>query len=164
MAFDAYLKIDGIDGEAGDSKHESWISLTSFSNGMHQSEGGSGVQAGGLTGGRVDISDMQFTKILDASTPKLIEACTTGKIHDKATIELCAATGDQHTFMKYELTKVLVSSVSYSGTGGAELRPMEQITLRFSEIKWEYTPFDDAGKAGDAVRAGWSLKEGKQVS
>ena len=34
MAFDAYLKIDGIPGEALDSKHKDWIEITSYSFGV----------------------------------------------------------------------------------------------------------------------------------
>ena len=34
MAFDAFLKIDGIPGESTDDKHKDWIEILSFDFGM----------------------------------------------------------------------------------------------------------------------------------
>ena len=34
MAFDAFLKIDGIPGESTDDKHKDWIEVLSFDFGM----------------------------------------------------------------------------------------------------------------------------------
>ncbi len=103
-------------------------------------------------------------KMLDQSSPKLVEACATGKHIPEATVELCSASGEKHTYMKYTLKDVLVSSVQNSGASGGDLRPTESVTLRFSEIVWEYTPFDNKGKAGTPVRTGWSLETNKLVS
>ena len=42
MAFDAFLKVDGIPGESTDDKHKDWIEVLSFNHGVSQPAGGSG--------------------------------------------------------------------------------------------------------------------------
>ena len=37
MAFDAFIKIDGIEGESTDGKHPEWIEILSFGSGHSQS-------------------------------------------------------------------------------------------------------------------------------
>ena len=41
MAFDTFVKIEGIAGESTDDKHKDWIELLSFSHGMSQPVSGS---------------------------------------------------------------------------------------------------------------------------
>lgn len=36
MAFDAFLKIDGIPGESTDDKHKEWIEIASYRQGVSQ--------------------------------------------------------------------------------------------------------------------------------
>ena len=36
MAFDAFIKIDGIDGESTDEKHSDWIEVIKFGPGVKQ--------------------------------------------------------------------------------------------------------------------------------
>ena len=51
MAFDTYIKIDTVDGEATQAKHEKWIEIYSFSWGAsNPTTVGSG--SGGLAGGQ----------------------------------------------------------------------------------------------------------------
>ena len=37
----AYIKFDGVDGEAQDKDHKGWSDIMSFSQGLHQPGGGS---------------------------------------------------------------------------------------------------------------------------
>ena len=70
MATDAFLKIDGIDGESTDKKHKNWIEILSYSHGMSQpSSIASGT--GGLTAERVSMSDFSVMKVLDKASPTL---------------------------------------------------------------------------------------------
>src|SRR4051794_17608184 len=82
--FDAFLKIEGIDGESADSKHKGEIQLESFS--WSESQTGSSTEGGGLGGGKVSMQDIHFTKKVDKSTPKLMLACASGEHIKKATL------------------------------------------------------------------------------
>ena len=68
MAADAFLKVDGIDGESTDANHTNWIELTSFSTGMSQPVSTSSA-TGGRTAERVNIGDIVVTKTVDKASP-----------------------------------------------------------------------------------------------
>ncbi len=51
MAFDAFLKIDGIPGESSDENHKDWIELTSFKHGLNQPASATASSAGGRYSG-----------------------------------------------------------------------------------------------------------------
>lgn len=162
MAVDVFLKIDGIDGESTDDKHKKWIEIQAFNHSVYQPVSApSGT--GGRTGGRADFADMAVSKTMDLATPSLYFHCTTGKHIPKVEIECCLATGDKHTFMKYTLENVIISSVSSSGSSGDEARPSEQLTFAYGKITWEYTPIDHAGRPGAAQKKAWDLEENKQM-
>ena len=88
MAFDAFLKIDGIPGESTDDKHKDWIEVLSFSHGVSQRASGSASTAGGATAERADFADFSIVKALDKASPKIFEASATGKHLKAVTVEL----------------------------------------------------------------------------
>ncbi len=55
MAFDAFLKIDGIPGESTDDKHKDWIEITSYSQAIHQPASSTASSVGGASAERVNI-------------------------------------------------------------------------------------------------------------
>ena len=44
--------------------------------------------------------------------------CAKGQHIPKVELELCLATGDKHTFLKYTLEDVIISSVAPAGASG----------------------------------------------
>jgi len=160
MASDVYLKIEGIDGESTDDAHADWIELLSFNHGVSQMVSAAS-STGGRTGGRADFQDFSVVKEVDKATPDLNLHCCNGKHIPKIEVECCLATEDKHTFLKYEMEDVIVSSISCGGGGGGT-KPTESVTFAFGKIKWEYTPIDDTGKPGAAVDRTWDLEANKQ--
>ena len=77
MALDLFLKLDGIDGEAQDSKHQDEIDVLSYTWGMTQS--GTTHMGGGSGSGKVDVQDLGIVKFVDRSTPAIHKHCTTGQ-------------------------------------------------------------------------------------
>ena len=73
MAFDAFLKIDGVPGESTDDKHKDWIEVLSFNFGESQPSSATASSAGGATTERVNFQDFGVVKHIDKSTPKLDE-------------------------------------------------------------------------------------------
>lgn len=163
MAVDMFLKIDGIDGESTDDKHKKWIEIESFNHSVSQPVSAAS-RTGGRTGGRADFADVAVTKTIDMATPSLYLHCSSGKHIPKVELEFCLAIGDKHTFMKYTLEDVIVSSVSPSGTSAADgAKPGEQVTFAYGKITWEYTPIDNAGRPGASQRKAWDLEANKQM-
>ena len=73
MAFDGYIQIAEIPGEALDEKYNKWIEITSYSFGVSQSTSATASSSGGATSGRTTVSNFTFTKYLDSASCKLME-------------------------------------------------------------------------------------------
>ena len=74
MAFDTFIKIDGIEGESTDDKHAGWIEVISFDSGVSQRTSATASSAGGGSAERADFDDFSFVKQLDKASPKLAMA------------------------------------------------------------------------------------------
>lgn len=165
MAFDAFLKLDGIPGESTDDKHKDWIEILSFSHGMSQPASGTRSSAGGATAARVNIQEFHVTKFIDKASVKITEVCCSGKHIPKVQIELCRAGGDKHLkYMEYKLADVIVSSQNSGGSAsGSEDIPVEEISFSFGKIEWTYTQQKPDGTAAGQVAAGWDLAKNTKV-
>jgi type VI secretion system secreted protein Hcp len=93
MAFDAFLKIDGVDGESQDSRHQGEIELLSFSWG--ESQAGNVAHGGGGGAGKVSMQDFHFTMRLSKASPKLMLSCASGQHIKSAVLTLRKAGGEQ---------------------------------------------------------------------
>ena len=107
------------------------------------------------TRGEVTLGDVVVVKELDKSSPKLAESALVGKIFPKVEFQLASSSG---TYLKYELTNVMVTS--YSISGDADDRPTEEVSLNFEEIKVTYTEMDSAGNKKGNVEYSWKVEEG----
>jgi type VI secretion system secreted protein Hcp len=158
--FDAFLKIEGIEGESADTKHKGEIDIHSFSWGA--SNAGTFASGGGGGAGKVNMQDFHFTMNVNKASVKLMLACAGGD-HIKSSILTCRKAGkDQQEFFKVTFSDVLVSSFQTGGNGGATL-PMDSISLNFAKAEWEYKEQKADGTLGGAIKAGWDLKLNKKV-
>jgi type VI secretion system secreted protein Hcp len=165
MAFDAFIKIEGIPGESSDDKHKDWIEVLSFSYGVSQKSSGAASTGGGASAERADFADFSIVKTLDKSSPKLFEACALGKHLKTVTIELCRAGGDKVKYMEYKLENCIVSSFRPGGSAaGGETLPLEEVAFNFGKIQISYTQQKrEDGSGGGQVAAGWDLQANKKV-
>ncbi|PYD12923.1 MULTISPECIES: Hcp family type VI secretion system effector [Pseudomonas syringae group] len=157
MAFDAYLKIDGIPGEALDAQFKDWIEMENFDLGASQSASVTATSAGGATSGRARMSDLFFRKTVDKVTPKLHEACCSGKHFKEVTLAVNRAGTDKLKYLEIVLEEVIISSVSLNGNGDVEGGfPTETVRLNYGRIKMTYTQQKRAdGQGGGQVVGGW---------
>ncbi len=142
----AFVKFDGVDGEAMDKDHDKWIEVESVSARMDLAPA-SVAGAGGAVS-RADLAHDTFilTKWVDKSSPKLAEAACNGKVFPKVEIDMAASYGGSRaTYLKYELQNVRITSYSVGGATGSTDRPMEEIALNFGKVKVTYT--EDGGKS-----------------
>ncbi|HEX6750893.1 MAG TPA: type VI secretion system tube protein Hcp [Longimicrobium sp.] len=159
MPFDAFLKIDGIDGESTRSGFEKQIELLSFSLGAHNSTTVGSAGAGGGAG-KASVSAFNCLKATDAASPQLFQACCSGKHIAKVVVTLRKAGGDSPVdYLKYEFEKVYIASVQWSGTSGGDNRPTESLGLAFGKVTVTYTPQSDTGATGSPVVASWDVQK-----
>jgi type VI secretion system secreted protein Hcp len=162
MAFDAFLKIDGIPGESTDDKHKDWIEVLSFNHGLSQPAAAIS-SGGGRAAERCQHQNFSIAKVMDKASPKLALNCCNGAHIKEAKLELCRATGDKQKYMEYKLTDVIVSSYSPGGASqGGETIPLEQVSFNYGKIEWTYTETDHkTGKPKGDVKAHWDLTTNK---
>lgn len=163
MAFDCFLKIDGVPGECTDDKHKDWIEILSYSHGVSQVGSGSVSSGGGRTAERVDHADFSIVKTLDKASPKLALACCDGTHIKEIKMQLCRAGGDKQKYMEYALSDVIVSSVRPGGSAQAgEALPLEEVSFNYGKIEWIYTEIDhQSGRPKGDVNAHWDLLTNK---
>lgn len=158
MAFDAFLKIEGVDGESTRSGFEKHIELLSFSWGASNTAvvGSSGAGGGA---GKASVSSFRCLKATDSASPPLFQACCAGKHFPKAKVTLRKAGGDSPVdYLVYEFEKVYIDSVQWSGSSGGDDRPTESLGISFGKVTVTYTPQSDTGATGSPVVASWNLQ------
>ena len=154
----AYIKFDGVDGESKAAGNEKWSDLESFGQAIHKS--GSGATGAARRRGTVLLDDIQCSKLMDKSSPKIAEAVCLGKVFPKVEIHVKTSTTGtgREPYYKYELVNVMVTS--YHVSGGSQDKPHENFSLNFEEIKVVYTEMDEKGSKKGDVKYGWKVEEG----
>jgi type VI secretion system secreted protein Hcp len=154
---DYFLKLDGIQGESPDKTHKNEIEIESFSWGATQT--GTARAGGGMGAGKVQMQDFHFVKRIDKASPKLMLVCANGD-HIKSAVLVCRKAGkEQQEYLKITFSDLLVSSYQTSGSGGADVLPMDQISLNFSKVEYEYKEQKADGTLGGAIKAYYDLKQ-----
>ena len=133
MAYDVFLKLDGIQGESTDEQHPGWIEILNYDMDVGQTVSRTASSAGGATAERA------------------------GTHFDTITLELCRAGGDKLRFMQYTFTNCMLTSLFTAGD--AEF-PEDDVAFNYGQIQWRYTLQQRAGGwAGGNIAAGWSLEK-----
>ncbi len=154
---DYFLKIDGIQGESQDKTHKNEIEIESFSWGANQT--GTGSHGGGMGAGKVQMQDFHFVMRINKASPKLMLACSNGE-HVKNAILTCRKAGkEQQEYLKITFTDLLVSSYQTGGSGSSDVVPMDQISLNFTKVEFEYKEQKPDGTLGGAVKAFYDMKQ-----
>ena len=159
MAFDAFIKIDGIEGESTDDQHPGWIEIIAYRSGhsMPISKRTSSTQ--GATLGRVNFNTFTFSKLIDKSSPLLLSACAAGTHINEITVELCRAGTDKVKFIKYKFKNSLISSVLTSSGDPNNGFPVELVKIAFGKIEWCYRQQNRSGGwALGHIAAAWDLQ------
>jgi len=156
---DYFLKIEGIEGESADAKHKNEIDIESWSWG--ESQTGSHSAGGGGGAGKVHMQDFNFVMRMNKASPKLMLACANGQHIPKAVLTMRKAGKDQQEYAKITLEDLLVSSFQTGGSAKGDIVPLEQISLNYSKIEFEYKEQKPDGTLGGATKAGWNVKENK---
>jgi type VI secretion system secreted protein Hcp len=159
-ASDYLLEIDGIKGESSDKKHKDTIEIESFSWGATNS--GVRSSGGGGGAGKVSISEIVVTKLVDRSSPLLFKRAVTGEHIKKATLFVRKAGGSQQEYMKLTLSDVLVSSYKTAPSEGSDSVPQDRVSLNFSKIEYSYSPQKADGSLAAPLVSTYDLKAAKK--
>jgi type VI secretion system secreted protein Hcp len=161
MAFDAFLKIEGIKGESVDAKHKDEIVLESFSWGVANAGAGYAGSAGRATG-KSSPSDFSIQKKIDKASPDLFAACASGKHTPTMVLTVRKAGGEPLEYLVYKFADVMVSAYQAGGSAGGDL-PVESVSFNYAKVEISYVPQDKTGKGMSPVGTGWDFSSNKKV-
>lgn len=149
------LSSASINGECQLPDYANMVELLSYSHGVAQQITGDQSNTK-RTSGKPNHQDFTVTKFQDLSSCQLVDFCNQAK--PIPTVKITVGQNDNGKVNKifvYELTNVLVSSISVGGGGGG--KPQETVTLNYTKIAWTYaSQKSDVSDAGN-TSATWNL-------
>ena len=162
MAVDAFLKLDGIDGESQDNEHKGEIDILAWSWGGCST--GSFDLGGGGSSGKATFQDISLTKYYDKASPNLMAKMADGTHIKEATLFARKAGGSSAIeFLKIKLTDVIITSVTFGGSSGED-RYTENVCLAFAKFEVAYqAQKNDGAKDGGEIKAGWNIQTNESV-
>ena len=170
MAFNTFIKIDGIEGQSTDVAHANWIDVVAFSHGASQE-----TQYANQTNaaGRGVLEPLTFVHLLDKATPNLQKACLSGQNIATINVEVCAQIGGaKQKLYEVELTNCRITEAKVQTVDGPtckesllcgvgrdanSLRLVEQVGIVAEQVKWTTHTFKTTGELGGDVQAGWNV-------
>ncbi len=160
MPSNIHMKITGpaLAGESTDAGHSGELELVGFSHGVSRNVGPRST-AGSASTGHSNHNDVSIMKYVDKATPELQKAICGGQQFGeiKITVDKTNATGAIIPYLVYTLSNVIITSSSVSGNEGGQLA-MENVTLNYDKIKWEYTATNPTdGAAAGTVPFTWDV-------
>ncbi len=164
MAFDAYLKIDGLEGESTSKGMEKQIEVESFSWDIVNSASASS-QTGGISAGRANINAFTVVKIVDKASPALMLAACDGSHFKTATVTFRkgTGTGGQKPFEIIKFSDCMVSCYkTYGTTGGTDVL-RETVSFEFGKVEMEYHAQKADGSTSKVANTGWDRFKNTKV-
>ena len=159
MAVDMFINLGPtIKGESKDRAQgpKGDCDVLAWSWGMSQS--GSFHTGGGGGAGKANIQDISFTKWVDKATPALMKHLTKGTHIDEVILLVRKAGGKQEVYIKFNLKKCIITSLSTGGSGGED-RLTENVTINFAEVKFEYFLQDHTGAVASGGEFSYNIEE-----
>lgn len=156
-AFNAWLNIPGVQGEAIKRGHENWIQVLSYDWGVTAATPAAGAPR---STARPTLHNVRIVKHLDRSSPVLAGAAAGGTVYPQAELVFYGAAGTSAPPLgRLRLTGVRVAASRVeSAPLGASVRPTEEIELAFRTIEWSYNEIElPAGTVRRTISAGWDL-------
>ena len=118
MAFDAYIQIAEITGEALDEQYANWIEIIGYKFGANQSTSATASSAGGASSGRTTLTNFTFTKYLDSASCKLLEASCAGQHLKEVKLVVCRAGTEKLKYYEVVLEEVIIADYARAPAPG----------------------------------------------
>jgi type VI secretion system secreted protein Hcp len=154
MASNMYLKFEepAVDGSSTADGHAKEIEILSWSHGFVQPTSPTRSSAGAGTVEQATHQNLSFTKYLDTATNALLKFCWSGKQFKTATLTCYRADGANDNkpveYLKVIMEHVVISN--YSVSGGPGDVPVENVSLDYGIVQYNYKEQKHADGAADA--------------
>lgn len=159
MQANTYLNYEGIKGEATADQYKDLVTVLSMDFNVHR-------EISAYTGTAMDreasatrLGDITITKLQDKASPDFFKEATIGK-GKKAVFHITKQGEKIEEIMKIELTDAMISNYSLSVAGD---RPVETVTISYTEMMMTVTPTDDKNNAQAPLVYGYSGVKGQKL-
>lgn len=156
-AFNAWLSIPGVQGEAIKRGHENWIQVLTYGWAV---EGGAPAATPRATPGRPALQPLRVSKFLDRSSPILALAAAAGTVYPEAQLVFYGAAGTSAPPLGViRMTDVRVVGLAVeSDPAAANARPTEMLSLSFGTVTWSYNEIGlPQGTIRRTISTGWNV-------
>jgi type VI secretion system secreted protein Hcp len=136
-ASNTYMEIDGIPGSVTVAGREGTVEVLNLNHRVYLP---TDRDDGSITGTRKHDA-LEILKVIDKSSPLLMQRVCTGESIAKVTIKVyqISDAGEEIPFYQIELTKVKIASVQTSTSAlDGEPLTLEKVTIRYEKISWTY--------------------------
>ncbi|MFT3833035.1 MAG: type VI secretion system tube protein Hcp [Micropruina sp.] len=141
----SYLAIPGIAGDSHADRHEGAIEIDAWSFGATVASGSFGT---GARVGRPQFTDLTLSCRSGSASPRLFEACATGRMLPEAV--LTSEQGPGRVGMTTEIRLIESRVSSYTASGGADV-VLDEFRLSFASVSFTVRVPAADGRAGDPV-------------
>lgn len=154
-----YMKYADIKGDTTQENHKEWITLNSFQWGVGRGISSPTGSTERREASEPSVSEVTISKMMDESSNKLFERACVGTKGEVVKIHVVRTGSPGETFLEYILTNTLVSGYSVSSGGD---NPSESLSLNFTKIEVNYTPYGADNTAGTTVRSSYDMATAKK--
>lgn len=157
MAVDIFLELsNNIKGESVDSVHKDKIDILAWSWSMSNS--GTTHMATGGGGGKVNVADISFTKLVDLASNDLMLRCANGSHIDTGRLTVRKSGGDAPVeYLTIDFGMIMVTSYSTGGSKDGLDRITENFSLNFRTFEITYKTQESSGIDGAGQTFGWNV-------
>jgi len=155
MATNITMKIEGITGESRVTGATGEIDILHYAVSASAPQRGHLFMSGQSMHGKAEIEPITFSKLVDKATPQLMQKLTRGDHIKTITINVHAQIqGDNVVTRTLTLTDGMLIAQAFNCADGME---NETITICFKDFKFDYMPFDNAGKAQGKTSVSYTI-------
>jgi type VI secretion system secreted protein Hcp len=149
-----FLQFGSVLGDAQDTGHTNWIDVKAVNWSLSRPV----TNPAGSSAGRVlsapQLSELTITKDEDVASIPLIQAALEGS-PVAVQIDFCTTgTGQQEIYYSITMKNAVITAFAQAGSDG---RPLESITLNFTQIAFTGTQMDPDGSATSPASYGWNI-------
>lgn len=157
---DYFIELDGIEGESQDSQFAKHIEVLSWSWG--ETNDGTHGRGGGGGAGKVSMQDFVVVTNYNKASPEVMLRCATGTHIPSATLHCRRAGGGQEVYLKITMNDLIITSVSTGGSGG-DVVPVDQFSMNFAKIAYEYKPQKADGSHDAPIKTGYDIRKNQKI-
>lgn len=158
MSAKVYLRLDGIPGECAEQHHRDWIEAVSFRLAASTVPSTEGL----AVPGRAQVDELRIGKVIDAASPRLLEACLAGRHIKEAVVEIIRLP-TRIKILEYRFSDAFVTAVSLElGGDEAVSTEVEHLRLTFGKVRMTYQQKSATG-APAQIGFGWDLGAGAAI-